>query len=493
MSIAAESREGRDREKDAHSRKRAGVSRAARRTVLALGVSAALFGGAAGCAAPTARAPRPTDEPTRDPTAESAPVTWPESGVSFADYARRALERNPAVLAARARAEAARHRVAQGRALPNPTLSWEYSTQRVDTRHRVGVTQMLPAFGKLSGKESVAAQEAAAAEWLYEAEKWRLFERLAEAFYNYRYLFHAIAAGEEHLRLLGELEASVEAHYRVGAAAWSDVLNARMERERASLRLANDRERRRAQSAALAALLNLPAETLLPWPPAEEPPPLDVEAETCAPNFEETNPELHALDARLEAAQRFTTLARREGRPDWMLGAEWMQMTDMGGEAESDLSVMIGISLPLWRGRIREGIREAESSRNSVAWEREALLRELRASWEAAALELRDAERRRALFTESLIPLAREAAAASAREYAEGGSELSAALTAQRTALEMELEAARAVADREIARVRLRRLAGHPPADAAGEALFRRAPRADRTMPSKEAIHDAEK
>ena len=83
--------------------------------------------------------------------------------------------------------------------------------------------------------------------------------------------------------------------------------------------------------------------------------------------------------------------------------------------------------------------------------ERDALRQRLRADLSAAIFEFRDAERRRTLFADALLPQARQALTVTRQAYADGGAEFTAVIEAQRRLLDLELRLERAASDREIA------------------------------------------
>ncbi len=389
-----------------------------------------------------------------------------DADATFHDYFRHAVAHNPEVRAAFERSIAAVEQIPQARALDDPTLSFEYFLDQMDTRYRISLTQMFPAFGKRGLRADAATAEAAAAWHRFEAERFALLDRLSKAFYNYHYLGRATTVTEENVRLLGDLEPAIEARYRSGAAPFADLINVQIERERLRDRLAALRDQRRAQSAGLSALLNLPVGDPLPWPRIEVMGSMRVDETALADMLADLNPELNAAEASLEAARRREALARRNGLPDVMLGAGLMVMPGMDGRGdETDIGLMAGLTLPVWRGRIRAGIREATAMLDAAAQDRDAMRNRLRAELSMAVFQFHDAERRILLFNDSLIPKAQQALTVARHAYADGSAAYLTLIDAQRTLLEFQLQAERAVADREIALADIGCCVGFDPAD----------------------------
>ncbi len=386
------------------------------------------------------------------PGPDAQPSALIESPATLDAYMQHAFRHNPRLRAAFDRWQAALERIPQARSLDDPTLTFEYFIDQMDTRYRLGISQMFPTFGVLGLREDRAAAEAQAAMHAFDAERFMLFDRLTDAFYEYHYLARSIAVTEENHRLLADLEQAVEARYRSGAASFADLIKVQIEKERLADRLAALREQRRPQSSELAALLNLPADEPLPWPEFETSGPSTIDERVLAGMLADLNPELKAADAMIEAAGHREELARRSGWPSFMVGAGWMVMSGMDGRGdESDIGLMAGITLPVWRGRYRAERRETAVLTQAVTHDRDNMRNRLRAELSMAVFRFRDAERRISLFQESLVPKAEQALAVARQAYGDGQTDFMTLIDAQRTLLEFQLMAERAVADREIA------------------------------------------
>ncbi len=373
-------------------------------------------------------------------------------GATLDDYVQHAFLNNPSLRSAFDRWQAALERIPQARSLDDPTLSLEYFVEQMDTRYQVSLTQMFPALGELRLRRDRATAEARAAMHAFEAERFDLYERVTQAFHEYDYLARAINITGENVRLLKELEQAVEARYRADEATFADLIKVQVERERLADRLAALRDQRGARSAELAALLNLPPDAMLPWPSETARGDVTVAEDALADILADFNPELKSAEAMVEAAAHRKKLARRSGWPRFMLGAGYMVMTGMEGRGdESDIGLMTGITLPIWRGRYRAERREAESLRQAASHDRDNLRNRLRAELSMAVFQYRDAERRIELFEGSLVAKAEQSLQVTRQAYSEGQAEFMMLIDAQRMLLEFELLAERAAADREIA------------------------------------------
>lgn len=378
--------------------------------------------------------------------------SFQEKPATLDDYLRYAFAHNPRLRAAFARWSAALERVPQARSLDDPVLSFEYFLEQMDTRYQLSVTQMLPVPGGLRLAEGRAASEARAAMNTFEAERFELYERVVRAFNEYHYLSRSTAISEDNHRLLIELEQAIDARYQSGAVPYADLIKVQVEREQLADRLASLRDQRRAQSASLGALLHLRLQGPLPWPIVEPSDAPTIDESVLTELLADLNPELKAADAMIEAAVQREELARRSGWPRFMIGAGYMVMPGRDGRKDaSDLGLMTGFTLPIWRGRYRAENEEAAALLRATEHDRDEMRNRLRAELSLAVFQFRDAERRSELMTQSLIPKARQALAVARQAYADGQTEFMTMIDAQRTLFEFQLLAERALADREIA------------------------------------------
>ncbi len=368
------------------------------------------------------------------------------------DYLQHAFSHSPGLRAAFDRWKAALARIPRARYLDDPTLSFEYYIEQKDFRYQVSLTQMFPAFGKLALRENRAAAEAEAAMYTFEAERFMLYDRVVKAFYEYDYLRRVTAVTDENFKLLDDLEAVVRSRYTAGLAPFADLIKTQVEKDRVANDLESLRDARGARSAGLAAILNLPVYDVLAWPDASPSGPALVDLEVLDGMLADLNPELRAAGATLAAAHYQKKLARKRYLPDIMLGAGWMVMPGMDGRGdESDLSLMAGMTIPIWWGSYRAEIREAEATIRAAPNELDDMRNMLKAELSMAVFKFRDAERRIGLFSNSLVPKAAQALEVARQEFSTGKAGFMTLMDAQRTLLEFRLMLERSTADREIA------------------------------------------
>jgi outer membrane protein TolC len=387
-------------------------------------------------------------------------------------YQREAALRNPGLEAAWHRWKAALEKVPQARSLPDPRFTYSYYIQHVETRvgpqrHALAVAQMFPWFGKLMLRGGVAWEGAEAERRRFEAAQLKLDHTVAEAYYERYYLGKAIQIVEENLELVKYLEGVARARYRAAAARHPDVIRAQVELGKLEDRLRTLKELDGPLSARLNAALGQPVLTPLPFPKTAPVAAVDVGDERLLDWLEASSPELSALDHETKRAEKAVSLARQEYVPDVTLGLTWIETGRALNPATPDsgkdpVIAMLSVNVPIWLQRIGAGVREAKRrlrSAQQMRWDRGNTLG---AQVKMACFRFRDAERKMALYGDTLVPKARESLAATDKAYQAGDATFLDLVDAERVLLEFMLMRERSVADYNQRLAELEMLVGRP-------------------------------
>jgi cobalt-zinc-cadmium efflux system outer membrane protein len=377
---------------------------------------------------------------------------------------------NPGLEAAFLRWKAALERVPQATTLPNPRLSFGGYLSEVETRTgpmeaRVGLAQPLPWFGKLELAGNIAFEASEASRKMLEAERLDLDQRVRDAWYEYAWLEQAVLITAGNLELLAHWESVARALMETGLGRHSDVIRAQVELGKLEDRVQTLGDLRRPLVAKLNAALNRPSGAALPRPTFPLPAPPDLDEHRLLSELRATNPLLAALEHRVESARSGTELADKAFYPDFFVGADYTfigsaENPGVSGSGDDALALTLGFDLPIWRSKIRAGVREAEARMRGAHKELEELRNRLSSDLEMALYQLRDARRRVELFRDSLIPKGEESIQALDTAYQSGDAGFLDLIDAQRVLLEFQLQAARAEADRAQALAETERITG---------------------------------
>jgi outer membrane protein TolC len=377
-------------------------------------------------------------------------------------------ENNPRVKAAYNQWQGALENIAVQKSLPDPMLVYGYYFDSVETRvgpqeQSIGLSQKLPAFGKLSAMEAVAASVAQAYEQRYRLEKLKLDQAIAETYAELYYLNRNIAVTKDRIQLIRDLEEVARTRYKAGAPM-AAVMQAQVELGRLEDRLNSLNDMLEPSAAKLNALLNRPAGAPLSLAASLPHASVDVDTDTLVNSVVSTSPELMELEARMEQGDRQLKLARRNRWPDLTLGVQYIDTAEaaapVADSGKDPVIGTIGINLPIWFGKNNSQIQAAAYERTAAELMLENRMQTLDAEIRQTLFTLRDAERKINLYRKSLVPKARQSLEINRQGYEAGNMEFINLIDAERVLLEFELAYERALADHLIARAELSKLTG---------------------------------
>lgn len=391
--------------------------------------------------------------------ADAQEVAMLPSPFSIEQAARLARQRRAEIVGARARASAAEQRPAQVAAPPDPMLM--VSVDHLPfALHGADVSaqfqQDFPLSRVLSHRRRAAEAGAASARAAVSRAGLDVELDAARAFFMLDERRRTSVVLDEQLGLAGKLVAATMARYSSGRGLQGDALQAQSEQARLRAeRLALDAELRGAE-AMLRAALALPQETLIPplaataagAPPA----PAKAMAQTALAH----RPELSMMRAEQQRAQAEVAVMRsmyfpmgfaRTGPAYTMAdGAGWM--------------LMLGVSLPVWRGRLRAGVAEARAMVQMADADLQAMGVMITGEAAAARESVAAAQARLSAIQREVLPLSRQGAQSQLAAYAAGQTPLITALSAQRALWEARLDEVMAQVSLGVAWARLRRATG---------------------------------
>ena len=386
-----------------------------------------------------------------------------------------ALDQNPALLASRARTEAARQRIPQVTALPDPTLNLNQALRSVETRvgaqtGGVTVTQSLPWFGARELRGRVAVSEADAQYRLHQAEEREVIARVKRAFYDLAYLDAALRLVDEEQSLLGHYETLARARYSTGQGLQQAVIRLQAELTRNADRQRQLAGQRRTLSASLNTLCGRAPETAVPSIPSVARPSLDLNREELLDLGERNRQELLAAAALVAAGEDAVELAGMRFRPHFTASLAFMNVAgrdprDAFGplppdEGKNSLSVSLGVSLPVWKESYRAGVEEAGHRLTAQRRRLEAARDAMENAVEQALIRLQTLDEQIALLDAVLIPQSEESLHATEAAYQTGQVGVLELLDSERVQLDVRRMRARYVSDFLIALADLERGVG---------------------------------
>ena len=381
------------------------------------------------------------------------------------DVMRIARARRAEVLAARAGARAAVQRPAIVSALDDPMISPSIDLPirpYAPGRSMVGVTveQWFP-LSRVRGHRRDAA-EAVARGARADVDRVELDVELeaAAAFWMLAERRAAAVIVEEQRALADQMVSAATARYAASTAAQADVLRAQIEVDRLD-----------AERAVLAAEIR-GAEAMLDASLARDPdqpiPALDVTVSDAEPAVTARvassalagRPELRAGRAEVERAESEISVMRSMYAPMAMVRTgpaySWMDGT-------TGWMVMVGISVPLWRGKLKAGVAEASAMADMANADLDAMRRMISGEAAVARERVAAARARYLALRDRIVPRAKETIAPTFAAYASGQVPLVSAIETTQALWNAQRELIEARAALGLAWARLRRATGESP------------------------------
>ena len=398
-------------------------------------------------------------------------------------YVTAAVARNPAVLESHARYEAARQRVPQVTALPDPVVSFTQALRRVETRvgpqlNSVMLTQTFPWFGTLELRGRIALLGATALYHRYQAARRDVVARVKEAYYDLAYVDAVLGLAREEQSLLEHYETLARARYATGQGLQQAVIRLQAE----ITRVVDRRHRLERQRATLAAHLNTlrdrPAEEPVPAVAPLVRPAVEIDREELYRLGNRHRHELQAAAALIEGSERSIELAEKSARPGFTAS---VGVTNVGrrddpaglppppDNGKNAVTVSLGVSLPLWSAKYRAGVTQANDELRARTRRRAAARNAMEMEVQDAIVRLETLHRQIDLLDAVLIPQTEEALRATETAYETGQLGVLELLDGDRTLIDVRSMRARYLSDLLISLTALER------------AIGRRVPRTGRT------------
>jgi len=381
---------------------------------------------------------------------------------SLSNFLAFALLNSPTVEAAYYDWSASVENITVARSLPDPQLTLQAYIQDTLTSLMPGLAWNFPGPGKLKARAGVAAAQSEGKYFTFESAVLQAAFNLKRAYYQLGLLDEQLRIKHETLSLLENSGSAVRAQNTTGKAALPDLLRVQSELDRARNDLANLEDSRRSSLENFKAALGLmPQQPDPPTPAHFEVSGENLGADELLKVAFERNPQLKAMEADVRAAEASISVAYKERVPDFNAGLS----ADV--YAPPFYWPQAGMTLPIWRDKLAAEVAQAKANEMAAKSKLKAAQIDLAVSFAEKSFAYRETSRNVALIENELIPKARQSIETVRAGYRTGTMDFSAMTDVERMLLDLQLEAAEARTDREIALAELSLMvAGVPPANA---------------------------
>jgi outer membrane protein TolC len=318
-------------------------------------------------------------------------------------------------------------------------------SKKVAYGQQIDLRQKFPFPGKLGLKGKIALAEAGSAEEDYEWVKIQLATAASNLFDDYYLIERAIEINHIHIALLKEYKESANAQYATSRVTLQIPLQAEVELaqlEYEQISLATDRE---VIIAKINALLHRDPSTPLPPPPKALHPIAVYETEEQLQQVALQNrPDLHAIQAKIDAAETTLRLAHLEYLPDFEVSGTYNTMWPF-----SSMYTMLGVgfNLPIQLERRQGAVDEASTNIKSLSYKLDQLVDQTFVEVTTALKRVSQAREYVEILQEEILPTAKDELEAAIAGFEAGKNTFLELIESERTLRTLELQLHSALAE----------------------------------------------
>jgi outer membrane protein TolC len=381
---------------------------------------------------------------------------------------REALARNPEILSAQKRYEAANQRPVQESALPDPMFSAGWASVGnplpgaglgTEPVANIGamVSQPLPYPGKRRLKAEAAEKEAAVEFQNYQAVQLNVVSRLKQAYYRLQHAWSMGRVLDRNRDVLTGILRVTEARYQVGRGMQQDVLKAQTQLSLLEARRLQLEREKRAREAEINSLLARPVGSpLAPPPEPQVHPGMHGTLDAVLAATQKNSPMIKRDQHEIEKSETGVRLARRDYFPDFTVNAGYYNMGAMPSMYEFRVDMNIPLRTRKRRAAVAEQQYTVEQARRSYAADAQSIAARIQDDWQMAetALKLVD------LYDKTVLPQAYLTLQSSLASYQTGGVDFLSVLSNFAMVLEYEMNRHEEMQNYHVAESRIEEMAG---------------------------------
>ena len=401
--------------------------------------------------------------------AQGVPET-PIPGADVESLLAVARANNAELAGMRHEALAARQRIEQADALPDPRFKLELQdVTKMGAQNptlwpadvgstRYTFTQELPWFGTRTLKREQAEAAALGADSQVQNVWADVASRIKLGYAQLYFVQRNLRLNQEVLGLMQHLEQIARARYAGGLAPQQDVIRAQTEQTAMRGELIAMETELHHGRARMNALLARPVHADLAEPQTLRPLPAagTLDFDTLEQRARQHNPQLAGEEARFKAADKGQELAFKGRYPTLTLGIAPTQF-------QNDFKawdLMLEMNIPLQQGTRRAQEREALAMRDAAQARRDAAATQLQADLSENLDALESAQETEALVSNSLLPQAELSLQSALAGYEAGKVDFATVLDAQRQIRQAKLSRIKAQAEGQARLAQIERLLG---------------------------------
>lgn len=318
------------------------------------------------------------------------------------DYFKIAADNNPGLLSEYREFEAALQKVPQVSTLPDPSLSISAFGQMVETRvgpqqARFSLSQMFPWFGTLKAQGNAATLIAEAKYQSFLDARNRLYYEVSAAYFPFYELKEWIKIEVSNIAILESYKTISNSKFKNGNGTLVDVLRVDIMLKEAKTNLEILSKKEKPLLASFNKLLN-----------RDEMEPViiagTIAVERVLPDYMKDSvtidhPLLNSVELKAKASEASEQAAIKQGLPKLGVGLDYIMVEERedlapGATAPPDngkdaIMPMVTVSLPIFRGKYRAAVKEAQLMQESYSLQKTEIANSLNSNFEMALFDIR--------------------------------------------------------------------------------------------------------
>ncbi|HHL73751.1 MAG TPA: TolC family protein [Bacteroidetes bacterium] len=367
---------------------------------------------------------------------------------SLDDMLSLAMQNNPAIKAAERRQAALASVSEQVSTLPDPMLGFTRWTSSVETRvgpqeNVFSLSQRIPFPGKLGLRGKIADQDAIAAQYTLEAVRRDVAFKVKAAFSDLYRIDKSLQTLDTYQELLRDFSTVAATKYATGQGIQAMILKADVEISSIIARKLQFQKLRTGVVARLNALMNRPSEAGIQKADTIRTTPLNIDEQRILQKAWQARQELLARKAMISKADYAFKLAKKNYMPDFNVQATYItipKVNDLFADSGKDpLGFMVGMNIPIWLGKRRAAVTQAEETRASQSLLYENLRNSVEAEITDILFQIQTIEETLRLYEQGLLIQAESSLESATSAYKTGKLDFLNLLDAERMLLQLRL------------------------------------------------------
>lgn len=367
-----------------------------------------------------------------------------------------AMEKNPEIIAAQKRFNAAKAKISQAKSLDDPSIragSFDMSNNPINIngqtemlQQRYSVLQKIPFPGKLRLRSEVAIEESNIVEKDSQAKIQEIIALVKSAFYELYYINSAIDITEENRELLRKFSKIAETKYSVGKTTQRDVLAAQVELSTLANNLIVLNKERESVIARLNILLDRHTQTPLGKPRPFEKHTLNLTIKELENLAIKNRPELKRFDHAIKRNEANLKLSKKDYYyADFEPMVEYMQEDKRSDTWASAITINVPWLWPKNRSKVKEAKEDLYAAESDYRFINNKTLFEVK----DFLVKVQSSESTVNLYKTGVIPQAEQSLKAARIGYEADRVDFLTLIDSQRILLNSRLLYTRALADFE--------------------------------------------